>query len=113
MDDGWDGSERRAAALAAEAVKSNGKTVEVPLTAVIIGFAAMILLQIGGLIGHAVLSGNGEEESDKADIFRRSVSCFLFEIARPTTDGPLDRADILARCGLIGTGPGPLQQEEN
>lgn len=113
MDDGWDGSERRAAALAAEAVKPNGKAVEAPLVVVIIGFAAMVLLQIGGLIGHAVLSGNGEEESDKAEIFRRSVSCFLFEIARPEEDGPIDRADVLARCGLLGTGPGPLQQEGN
>lgn len=110
-EDDWDGrSERRSMspqAIAEQLVPlvgpHNGKTGPGPTAMIVIGVATLVL-QVAGLLQHVLLAGSIHREAERQQEFRRTVSCFLYEVTRPD-DAAGDRADVLARCGLIGVAP--------
>lgn len=95
----WDGSERRAAMLAAGQAHGTGRAVEIPSTILIVGFVVLALLQVGALWGHSVMSRTMENESVEARAARRQLSCFVVGI----TQGK-QGSDLLTECGFIRIG---------
>lgn len=95
----WDGTERRQVVLADERTRSNGSGVEVPAATLIVGFAAVVLMQVAALIGHAVLSRDQLAEREEAREARRQISCFVVGITQGKPG-----ADLLTSCGFIKVG---------
>jgi hypothetical protein len=90
---GWDGTERRQAMLADERTRANGSAVEVPLSIVVIGFAAVILLQSVSLFHHFFLSADHNNQT-RVDT---SFVCYVVK----TSQGQPVNVDLLTDCGFI------------
>lgn len=110
MNDDWDGHERRAMSPVAIAEQLAGAAAPKPAVAIpnlvmVILAAALLILQGAALIQHSLVDSHIQGEAEKQAEFRQTIACFLFEITRPIEG--TDRADVLARCGLIGTGTKP------
>jgi hypothetical protein len=99
MTDEWDGKERREAVLADERTRANGATVEVPVTVVIVGFVAVVLLQLAALAGHALLSNHQDSEFREAREARQQIGCFVIGI----TQGKAGQ-ELLTDCGFLNVG---------
>lgn len=96
MDDNWDGSERRTAMLADERTRAaNGNTVEVPAALVIVGFVAVVLLQLGALVQHALISNDHKNDEQ----FRHQITCFVIGSVQGKTG-----TDLLASCDFLNLG---------
>ena len=94
----WDGvTERRRAAQIADGLAK--PTVEVSASILIIGFVAVILLQVASLIGHAVISSHEKQAAKDHDDFRRQISCFIVAGTQGKTG-----TDLLTDCGFITLG---------
>lgn len=93
MNSEWDGTERRQTLLADERTRGNGTTVEVSMTIVVIGFVAVVLLQIVSLFHHFVLSGDHAAQG-KVDA---SFVCYVVK----TSQGQPVSVDLLTDCGFI------------
>lgn len=109
----WNGEERRA--LPPERILELARPHtewSVQFVALVVLVAAVLVLVAASLIGHKLIDDHIDAESRKQETFRRSVSCFLFEITRGADDEPVDRADVLARCGLLGAAPGTVNEED-
>lgn len=98
-EDGWDGTERRQAVLADERTRANGATVEVSVTAVIVGFVAVVILQLAALAGHALLSSHQDREFAEAKEARQQIGCFVIGITQGKTG-----QDLLTDCGFLKVG---------
>lgn len=91
----WEGvTDRRAAGRYDERTRSR-ETVQVPIVTLAVGFAAMVLLQLGALVQHGFLAHdhNGGEE------FRRQITCLVVQQSQGKT-GP----DLLTQCGFLKLG---------
>lgn len=102
----WDGEERRS--LPPEKILEIARGGNRPewdgrrITIAIIGIGILVF-QAAALLGHSTLGDRQNDETERSEQFRRTVSCFLVEITQPDPDR--DRVDILTRCGLIGAVP--------
>ena len=85
-------------------IKGNGGKADGQEATRLVLAVAVVVLQITAIWQHILISGELHDEAERQTKFRQTVSCFLFEVTRPTTDGSPDRADILTRCGLIEVG---------
>ena len=103
-NDCWDGIERRETVLADQRTRANGGTVEVPLVTVIIGFAAVVLLQLAALWGHAVLSDHVDGEAQRSRQVDASLTCYVVKVTQGQAAGPA----ILIDCGFLNA-PGVKQ----
>jgi hypothetical protein len=99
MNDDWDGTERRAAVLAVEQAKGNGKTVEIPTTIVLVGFVVVAIRQCAAILGHTVLAREQKQEHLEAQEARRQITCFVVGITQGKP-GP----DLLSECGFLRIG---------
>lgn len=97
----WDGIERREAAILAEhlATATAKQSVEAPIVIVLVGFAAVLLLQVASLWGHGVIAGAARHEDEKQEEFRRQIACFIIK-ASQGKQGP----DLLTDCGFLTLG---------
>lgn len=98
--DGWDGTERRETVRAADAIKPKGKTVEIPFYAILAALAALFIVQLGSLWSHKILGDHQDDEAEKNQVFRSSITCFLVEFSR--RDADTDPLDVLTKCQLLG-----------
>jgi hypothetical protein len=97
----WDGIERRQPMILADTLHPKRETVEVPLVLVLVGFAAVLLLQAASLWGHGILADHQRKDAADNDVFRKQISCFVIKVTQGR-QGP----DVLTDCGfLIGGGP--------
>lgn len=95
MDDEWDGVERRSAMLADERTRANGQGIEAPTVIVVVGFVAVLLLQAGALIQHALLA----HEHAEAERFRKQITCFVVSTVQGKSG-----TDLLATCDFLKIG---------
>lgn len=93
---GWNGPERRAVQLADETSRSNGPTIDIPTVVLVVGFVAVVLLQLGALWGHGVLDHHGEDEAKRSAKVDESLTCYVVKLAQGTA-GP----DALSDCGFL------------
>jgi hypothetical protein len=107
----WDGIERRS--LPPEKILEIARGGERPawdgrrIVIAVLG-AGVLIFQAAALLGHSTLSDRQNDEMERSEQFRRTVSCFLVEITQPDPDR--DRVDVLTRCGLIGAVPQPPEE---
>jgi hypothetical protein len=92
---GWDGTtERRTPMLLAEELRPK-QTVEVPIVMVLVGFAAVLLLQVAAIWSHGTIIHNQGRLLDNEDRF----TCFVVR----TTQGAAP-ADVLTECRFLNVG---------
>ena len=90
---GWDGIERREPVILAEQLQSKN-TVNAPLVGVLVGFAAVLLLQVAAIWSHGTIIQNQREILDGQDRF----ACYVIRTAQGQA------ADVLTQCGFINLG---------
>jgi hypothetical protein len=93
-DHDWDGNERRAPVILAEQLRPKN-TVEAPIVMVLVGFAALLLMQAAAIWNHGVIVQR-QRESEQ---FRRQVSCYLVHTSQGETG-----TGVLTACGFIDLG---------
>lgn len=101
MDDMWDGAERRAVRLADEQSKPNGKTVEIPLTTMIVGFVVVIILQVAALLTHITIDRGVHDEAGRSKAVDASLTCYVIKVSQGVPAGP----EILTDCGFLPSLP--------
>lgn len=97
MPPDWDGNERREAQRLAQDLRT--RTVEVPLAAVIVGFASIALMNLAALWGLVIVSGNITDESVQQDRFREQLTCFVIGITQGKPGG-----ELLQSCNFLTIG---------
>jgi len=90
----WDGTERRSAVILAEELRPRS-TVDAPVIMVLVGFAAMLLLQAAAIWSHGVILQNQRETEE----FRRQITCFIVHNAQGDTG-----TNVLTTCGFLNLG---------
>lgn len=93
MNTDWDGIERRQVVLTDERSKGDGKTVEAPIVAVVVGFVAVVLLQTAALVHHVILEGDHHRQ-EQVDA---SFVCYVVKTSQGTPAG----VELLTDCGFI------------
>lgn len=93
----WDGIDRRRP-INNVADSGNG-SVNVSMAVLIIGFAAVVVLQVASMFGHSILSNTQEKEHVNAEAFRTQITCFVVG----TTQGK-SGTDLLTTCGFLRLG---------
>lgn len=94
----WDGvTERRQAYRIADQFRH--ETIQVNSAVMIVGFCAVILLNIAALVGHGIISGNDKDHAEKSERFREQISCFVVGSAQGKTG-----TDLLTACKFIQLG---------
>lgn len=97
MADPWDGTtERREVVLLSEQLQPPGKSVEVPLAAVIVGFASLALFQLAALVSLIIVASDVRDANGQAQEFREQLSCF---VVRTSQGRP--PPDVLDDCGFL------------
>lgn len=91
----WDGSERRTALILADELKPKRETVEAPVVLVLVGFAAVFLMQAVSIWSHGVILQNQRRDEQ----FRRQISCFVVHTAQGETG-----TGVLTACGFLDLG---------
>lgn len=91
----WDGIERREPRLVAERFEK-ARAVEVPLMAVIVGFASIGLLMAGLLWALIVHAGSQRSAGHDAEEFRAQLSCYVIQVSQGKPAG-----DVLNDCGFL------------
>lgn len=81
---------------------SRKEAVQVNVAILVVGFAAVIILQIASLVGHSIISGRERAHDEASERFRRQISCFVVGTAQGKTG-----TDLLTTCGFIQIGGGP------
>ena len=98
MTEPWDGlTERRASYRLAESLRH--ETIQVNSAVMIVGFCAVIMLNIAALVGHGFLSSHGKEHARRSERFREQISCFVVGSAQGKTG-----TDLLTACKFIQIG---------
>lgn len=95
----WDGIERRETVTLAEALKPPADRVDAPTVMVLVGFAAILLLQTASLWGHGLLADRQTKNEERDELFRQQITCFVVN----ATQGK-QGTDVLTTCGFLNTG---------
>jgi hypothetical protein len=95
----WDGEERRATVKLADELKCK-ETVDAPIVMVLVGFAAVLLLQAAALWGHGVIAHADQKRADAAARFEQRITCFIVRFSQNRQQGP----EVLTDCGFLNTG---------
>jgi len=93
-DDEWDGIERRSTVILADQLKPKN-TVDAPIVLVLVGFAAVLLMQAASIWSHGAIVQRQKDAED----FRRQVSCYLVRSSQGETG-----TGVLTACGFIDLG---------
>lgn len=96
MTNDWDGMERREALIVAESLKPKRETVEAPIVIVLVGFAAILLMQAVSLWGHGVILDHHDQEAAREAEFRRQLNCFVVKYSQGAQG-----IDVLSACGFL------------
>jgi len=94
MTEPWDGTERRTAVILADDLKPKN-TVDAPIILVLVGFAAMLLLQAAAIWSHGQILQNQRDSEG----FRRQITCFIVHNAQGETG-----TSVLTTCGFLNLG---------
>lgn len=94
MTPSWDGIERRETAMLAEQLKPKN-VVDVPIVGVLVGFAAVLLLQAAAVWSHGEILQNQHQILEEQDRF----ACYVVR----TSQGAVP-ADVLTECGFLNVG---------
>jgi len=90
----WDGTERRTAVILADELKPKN-TVDAPIVLVLIGFAAVMLMQAAAIWGHGEMLRDHRENREQNQRF----SCYVVH----TSQGEAPTAALTA-CGFLNLG---------
>lgn len=90
----WDGTERRATVTLAEELQPKN-TVNAPLVLVLVGFAAILIMQSAAIWQHGVLTGLMRDGAARD----RQFSCYIVH----TSQGETPTAALTA-CGFLNLG---------
>lgn len=91
---GWDGVERREAVMLAEELRPK-ETVNAPLVMVLVGFAAMLLMQAAAIWAHGELLHNQRDNEARDQQF----ACYIVH----TSQGEAPTVALTA-CGFLNLG---------
>lgn len=91
---GWDGIERREAVILAEELQPRN-TVNAPLVLVLVGFAAMLLMQAAAIWAHGEILRNQRENRVRDQQF----ACYIVH----TSQGEAPTVALTA-CGFLNLG---------
>lgn len=94
MTDCWDGTERRAPVILAEQLAPKN-TVNAPIILVLVGFAAVLLMQAAAIWAHGELLKNQRDNRERD----RQFACYIVHTSQgeaPTT--------ALTACGFLNLG---------
>ena len=96
-DHSWDGIDRRRPI--ANLAESGHDQVQVPIAVLVVGFAAVIILQVASIIGHGLISNDLNGDTARSDKFRRQISCYVVGTAQGKAG-----TDLLTACGFLSIG---------
>lgn len=94
MTDDWDGSERRVPVLLAEQLQPKN-TLNAPLVLVLVGFAALLLMQAASMWSHGLLLGNQRDATERD----RQFACYIVHTSQGET-----ATSALTACGFLDLG---------
>lgn len=95
MTDTWDGLERRSAVIVAEELKAKRETVEAPIVIVLVGFAAILLMQAVSIWSHGVIIDNQRRNAE----YNQKFACYVVHTAQGETG-----TGVLTACGFLDLG---------
>jgi len=90
----WDGNERRLPVILAEQLAPKN-TVNAPIVMVLVGFAAILLMQAAAIWSHGVILANQRTIDAKLDRF----SCYVIHSTQGETG-----TGVLTACGFLNLG---------
>ena len=92
----WDGIERRAPVLLAEQLQPRN-TVNAPVVLVLVGFAAVLLMQAASIFTHGTILDKQQEGAE----FRDRITCYVIHTSQGETG-----VAVLTACGFLDSSSG-------